>query len=284
MTLDPVHVDGIAQLAGQVGRTVETSDQGAVAEDVWENFLDPLWADGTEVLAPLDEQRRRKVPIEDVALEEPPYPTQHGLDSGTINPTTFKNGLVLDVAQAAMSAVPSDVDLHRARTIIMAVHTNDSTVQFDGDWRADDRGFARRRVLEVPQVDRYEQRVVHALALYLAESRHALTNADVVEDLFVLDGPIYPTGLLRWAERDAEWRTYWPRTIGQRPSWATTSSSSNGSSSGTSRWSGSSRTPPRRRSPGPSVARRLLPGSTTPPSSVVCWNGGPTTGTSRGTV
>ncbi|MFC6864871.1 DNA double-strand break repair nuclease NurA [Halomicroarcula sp. GCM10025817] len=204
MTLDPVHVDGIAQLAGQVGRTVETSDQGAVAEDVWENFLDPLWADGTEVLAPLDEQRRRKVPIEDVALEEPPYPTQHGLDSGTINPTTFKNGLVLDVAQAAMSAVPSDVDLHRARTIIMAVHTNDSTVQFDGDWRADDRGFARRRVLEVPQVDRYEQRVVHALALYLAESRHALTNADVVEDLFVLDGPIYPTGLLRWAERDAE--------------------------------------------------------------------------------
>jgi hypothetical protein len=204
MTLDPVHVDGIAQLAGQVGRTVETSDQGAAAETVWQEFLDPLWVDGTKVLEPMGQQRRRKVPTEDIALAEPPYPTQHGLDSGTINPTTFKNGLVLDVAQAAMSAVPSDVELHRGRTIIMAVHSNDTTVSLDGDWQGGDKGYARRRVFAVPQVDRYEQRVVHALALYLAESEHALSNADVVEDLFVLDGPIYPTGLLRWAERDSE--------------------------------------------------------------------------------
>jgi hypothetical protein len=204
MTLDPVHVDGIAQLAGQVRRTVETSDQGAAAEAVWENFLDPLYQDGREILTPLGEQRRRKVPIEDIALIDPPFPTQHGLDSGTINPTTFKNGLVLDVAQAAMSGVPSDVELHRGRTIIMAVHSNDTTVSLGGDWQGGDGGYARRRVLSVPQVDRYEQRVVHALALYLAESEHALLNADYVEDLFVLDGPIYPTGLLRWAERDTE--------------------------------------------------------------------------------
>jgi len=204
MTLDPVHVDGIAQLAGQVRATVETSDQAAAAETVWQEFLDPLWQDGTKLLEPMGEQRRRKAPIEDIALEEPPYSTQHGLDSGTINPTSFKNGLVLDVAQAAMSAVPSDVELHRARTIIMAVHSNDATVSLGGEWHGGDRGYARRRVLDVPQVDRYEQRVVHALALYLAESEHALLNADAVEDIFILDGPIYPTGLLRWAERDTE--------------------------------------------------------------------------------
>ncbi|AJF26220.1 nuclease [Haloarcula sp. CBA1115] len=204
MTLDPVHVDGIAKLAGQVRETVETSDQEAAAEEVWDSFLDPLWQDGTKILEPLDEQRRRKVPIEDIALADPPFPTQHGLDSGTINPTTFKNGLVLDVAQAAMGSVPSDVELHRGRTIIMAVHSNDATLGFDGDWQGGDRGYAKRRVLDVPQVDRYEQRVVHALALYLAESQHALTNADVVEDLFILDGPIYPTGVLRWADRDTE--------------------------------------------------------------------------------
>jgi len=171
---------------------------------VWQEFLDPLWQDGTKLLEPMGEQRRRKAPIEDIALEEPPYSTQHGLDSGTINPTSFKNGLVLDVAQAAMSAVPSDVELHRARTIIMAVHSNDATVSLGGEWHGGDRGYARRRVLDVPQVDRYEQRVVHALALYLAESEHALLNADAVEDIFILDGPIYPTGLLRWAERDTE--------------------------------------------------------------------------------
>jgi len=204
MTLDPVHVDGIAQLAGQVRATVDASDQGTVAEDVWAEFLDPLWQDGQKVLDPMGEQRRRKVPIEDVALEDPPFPTQHGLDSGTINPTTFNNGLVLDVAQAAMSGVPSDVELHRGRTIIMAVHSNDTTLTFDGEWRGLDEGYARRRILDAPKVDRFEQRVVHALALYLAESEHALTNADMVEDLFVLDGPIYPTGLLRWADRDSE--------------------------------------------------------------------------------
>jgi hypothetical protein len=53
-------------------------------------------------------------------------------------------------------------------------------------------------------VDRYERDVVHALALYMAESEHALEGADVVEDLLVLDGPIYPTGLLRWADHDPE--------------------------------------------------------------------------------
>ncbi|WP_254272060.1 DNA double-strand break repair nuclease NurA [Haloarcula marina] len=205
MTLDPVHVDGIASLARQVRQTVETSDQGAAAETVWANFLDPLYdTHGGELLAPMGEQRRRMVDIEDAALTEPPYPTQHGLDSGTINPTTFKNGLVIDVAQAAMSATPSDVELHRGRTIIMAVHSNDATIAFDGDWQGLDHGYGRRRVLDAPKVDRFEQRVVHALALYLAESEHALLNADTVEDLFILDGPLYPTGLLRWADRDTE--------------------------------------------------------------------------------
>jgi len=60
--------------------------------------------------------------------------------------------------------------------------------------------------LHAPRVDRYEQTVVHALALYLAESEHALKQAEVVDDLLVLDGPIYPTGLLKWGERDPELR------------------------------------------------------------------------------
>jgi hypothetical protein len=204
MTLDPVHVDGIAELAGRVTQHVDDTDHTDVAERAFEEFLDPLYdRDGTVVLEPLEDNRRRKVPIENVALTESPFPTHHGLDAGTINPTTFKNGLVIDVSQAAMAAVPSSVELHRARTIVMTVHTNDETVDMqDEDWRIDDGGFARRRILHAPRVDRYEQTVVHALALYRAESEHALKQAEVVEDLLVLDGPIYPTGLLKWAERD----------------------------------------------------------------------------------
>ncbi|MEF8882383.1 MAG: DNA double-strand break repair nuclease NurA [Halapricum sp.] len=205
MTLDPVHVDGIARLAGRLSDGVPDTDHRDLAETVWAEFLDPLYADGEPVLEPLGEQRRRVVGIEDAALQESAFPTQHGLDSGTINPTTFKNGLVLDVAQAAMSAVPSDLELHRGRTVVVSTHTNDATIDVDEDeWLAYDEGYTRQRIIQVPRVDRYAQTVVHALALYLAESHHAQLQAEVVEDLLILDGPIYPTGLLKWADRHPE--------------------------------------------------------------------------------
>ena len=205
MTLDPVHVDGIAELAGRVSEGVDDSDHSALADRAWQDFLDPLYDGDEVVLEPLDDVQRQLVPVEDIALTETAFDTQHGLDAGTINPTTFKNGLVLDVSQAAMAAEPSDIDLHRARTIVMTVHTNDPAVStYDDDWHGGDRGYARRRMMQVPRVDRYEQTVVHALALYLAESEHALKQAEVVDDLLVLDGPIYPTGLLKWAGRSPE--------------------------------------------------------------------------------
>jgi len=204
VTLDPVHVEGIADLATRVTDSIDDTDHTELAERAWEEFLDPLYdTDGNVVLEPLGEHTRSKVPIDDIALEEQPFPTQHGLDAGTINPTTFKNGLVIDVSQAAMAGVPSDVDLHRARTIVMTVHTNDGAANLqETDWVMADEGFARRRILHTPRVDRHEQVVVHALALYLAESEHALKQGDLVSDLLVLDGPIYPTGLLKWVERD----------------------------------------------------------------------------------
>jgi hypothetical protein len=203
VTLDPVHVDGIARLAGRVSTGVDAEDHRDVAETVWAEFLDPLYDDGRVVLEPLGEQARTRADVEAVALQDPPFETQHALDSGTINPTTFKNGLVIDVSQAAMAAVPSDLELHRARSIVMTVHSNDDTyVLGEDDWTAVDGGYTRKRALHAPRVDRYEQTVVHALALYLAESAHALTQAGVVEDLLILDGPLYPTGLLRWTEHD----------------------------------------------------------------------------------
>jgi hypothetical protein len=204
MTLDPVHVEGIADLANEVTSAVDDGDQTRLAERAWTEFLDPLYdSDGDVVLDPLDDHARRKVAVADVALEERPFPTQHGLDAGTINPTTFKNGVVLDVSQAAMAGEPSDVELHRTRTIVMTVHTNDDTLNLgQEDWYGADQGYARRRILHAPRVDRHEQAVVHALALYRAESEHALDQSEVVDDLLVLDGPIYPTGLLKWLERD----------------------------------------------------------------------------------
>ena len=206
MTLDRVHVDGIARLASAIARAVDDADHGDLATEVWENFLDPLRDGSRVVVEPVGEKRLRSAPIEDVALAEPPFETTHGLDSGTINPTTFKNGLVLDVAQAAMAGVPSDLDLHRARTLVVTVHANDPTVDCETDWIVDDEGYSRRKVLHAPRVDRYAEGVVHALALYLAESEHALLQADTVDDLLVLDGPLYPMEVLTWQDGERELR------------------------------------------------------------------------------
>ncbi|MFB6096925.1 MAG: DNA double-strand break repair nuclease NurA, partial [Haloferacaceae archaeon] len=203
MTLDPVHVDGIARLASAIAADVDDGDHADLAETAW-GWLDPLRRDGATVLEPLGEQRLRAVGVDDVALAASPFETAHGLDSGTINPTTFKNGLVLDVAQAAMAAVPSDLDLHRSRSLVATVHTNDVTTDHDHDWTAYDEGFSRRRVLHAPRVNRFAEGVVHALSLYLAESEHALEHADAVTDLLLLDGPIYPKELLNWQDRDPE--------------------------------------------------------------------------------
>jgi len=204
MTLDPVHVEDIADLAGLLGRRVDDTDHDDLARTAFEEWLDPLRVDGRTILEPLDERRLRAVAVDDVALVDAPYDTVHGLDSGTINPTTFKNGLVLDVAHAAMAAEPSDLDLHRARSLVATVHANDPTLALGTDWTRRDEGYFRRKILHAPRVNRYAEGVVHALALYLAESSHALEHADAVSDCLLLDGPLYPKELLNWQDRDAE--------------------------------------------------------------------------------
>ena len=201
VTLDPVHLDGIADLAARIRHDVDEAEHRELAHEVWTDFLDPLYVDGEAMLEPLDERARYRAPAPDLGLQSPAFDTVHGLDSGTINPRTFRNGLVLDVAQAAMSATPSDLDLHRSRTIIKSVHSNDATVNAASDWRQFDEGYGRGRIVQVADLARDQERVVHGLSLYLAESEHALGHAEAVDELLVLDGPIYPKQILTWAER-----------------------------------------------------------------------------------
>ncbi len=167
---------------------------------MWESYLDPLYHENTEILAPLDELQRRCANVEELALEDDQFETMHGLDSGTINPKPFKNGLVVDVAHAAMSSSPSDLDLHDSRTIVKAVHSNDATRNFEIDWVPYNEG-SKHRIVHAPRGDDFEEDIVHALALYRAESRHALDHASEVSDFLLLDGPVYPKGIIRWRDR-----------------------------------------------------------------------------------
>ncbi len=205
VTLDPVHVEGIARLARRISQDVDDTDHEAFAERVWTDMLDPLVDGGTTLLEPLDDQSRHRVDVDAVALADPGFGAVHGLDAGTITPTTFKNGLTMDLAHAAMAAAPSDLEIHRGRSVVAAVHSADATAQVaHEDWTMDDEGYFRTKTVQAPRVRRFSERVVSALALYLAESEHALSNAAVVDELLVLDGPIYPKALLRWEDRDPE--------------------------------------------------------------------------------
>jgi hypothetical protein len=202
MTLDPVHFDGIAGLADHIDYDAEDRDHRDAAETVWENFLDPLRGDGP-ILEPIDELARKRVSMEEIALEDPPFPTTHGLDAGTLNAKPFKNGLVLDVAHAAMSAQPSDLDLHDCRTVVKALHSNDTSADLGTEWESYNDGSRRRIVHTHLPESQYEEDVVHALALYLAESSHAIEHAETVSDFLLLDGPIYPKGVVRWYYRSS---------------------------------------------------------------------------------
>lgn len=203
MTLDPIHVDNIARIASAIAGTVDDSDHDDHAVAAWER-LDPLTEGGRTVVEPLGDPRLRAATIDDVALAERPFSTTHGLDAGTLNPTGFKNGLLLDVAQAAMAAAPTDLDLHRSRSLVSTVHTADATRDYSQDWTWYDEGNSRRRILHVPQVGRFADEVVHELALYLAESSHARLHAGDVSELLLLDGPLYPKRLFNWESRDAQ--------------------------------------------------------------------------------
>lgn len=201
MTLDPVHRQHIASLAADIRPAADEADHRELARDVWENYLDPLLGPDGPVLEPLEEQTRYTAPSTDLGVQERAFEEVHGLDSGTINPRTFRNGLVLDLAQAAMAADPSDLDLHRSRSIVASVHSNDVRLDLDRDWEAFDDGYGRTRVVQVGDLARDQERVVHGLSLYLAESAHALRHAEDVEELLILDGPVYPSELVTWAER-----------------------------------------------------------------------------------
>lgn len=217
MTLDRIHVESITRLASAVATGVDDERDTELAETVWREYLDPLYDDGRVVIEPLDEPRRHVASVEEAALAAHPFPTSHGVDSGTLNPTAFENGLVVDAAQAAMAAEPTDLDLHAGRSVLVTVHSPDpGRDPPDQSWSRYDAGRSRRRVLAVDRDRRLASETVHRLALALAESSHAREKLDAVDDLLYLDGPVYPKQLLDWVNRDGDRRRIaYGETVGE---------------------------------------------------------------------
>jgi len=142
------------------------------------------------------------VGIDEISLMDDEFPAQYGLDAGTLNPRGFTNGLTIDVAHTATARVPSDLELHRRRTIFVAVHSNDHRVLFEDSWEPFDGDSSSGRLVQAPRDTRNPRESVHVLALYLSESHHLADIFGGIDGIMYLDGPIYPLGLLRWVEAD----------------------------------------------------------------------------------
>ena len=208
VSLDRVHIDALADAAASLSAELRVSRPSTSAESLFSTALNPLVdTEGAARLRPIEAPAVQTVPLEAAASWPAPVQPVHGIDAGTINPTTFRNGLVMDAAQAAMASDPVDVSLHRRRTLVATAHIADETVDVTTDWQRTDAGYGRFRVIQTPQISRYAEGVVHALALYLAEGAHALEHIDAIEACLVLDGPLYPLELLRWRAGEDRLRT-----------------------------------------------------------------------------
>jgi hypothetical protein len=201
MPLDPVHVDGINSLARRIRDDYEDPDDSDDLDALWD-FLDPLRDGSGRVFAPVDELKKRAVALDGIALVDDEFPTQHGIDAGTLNPRSFTNGLTLDVAHTAGASVPSDLSLHRKRTIVTAVQSSDHSVVFEDSWDAFDDASADGRVVQAPRDTENARESTHVFSLYLSESTHLGKTYESADDLLYLDGPLYPLGLLRWLDID----------------------------------------------------------------------------------
>jgi hypothetical protein len=208
VSLDRVHIDALADAAASLSTELQVSRPSTSPAGYFTTAMDPLVdADGVACLTPIGSPVVQTVSLEAAAGWTAPVQRVHGIDAGTINPTTFRNGLVMDAAQAAMASDPVDVSLHRRRTLVATAHIADETIDVTTEWQRTDVGYGRFRMIQTPQISRYAEGVVHALALYLAEGAHALEHIEAIESCLVLDGPLYPLELLRWRSGEDRLRT-----------------------------------------------------------------------------
>lgn len=208
MTLEPVHMHKISELAKKIDRSFE-SEEVKTATDIY-SLLEELRLDGKVILKAIDRLFRGIVRTELMAQTEDPYPLTYACDSGSTNPRTYDSGLFVDFCHCGMAATPTNLDIQRFRTIVCAAYSSSQRVsmQATSGWETFDEGFGRAKLVTIPpdELKRKAPDMVHSFAMYLAESEHILFMKDrlKLESFFIMDGPIYPKQLMYWMVLDDE--------------------------------------------------------------------------------
>lgn len=205
MAFDPAHMEQVREISSRIARTAGRVTQSDAASKAFNNQLKLLrGSDGRICLESIGEPTRQKVLIDEVGLAAPEFPTANAVDSGTLDSIQLKNGLTVSFSHAAMAAEPTDIDLHRSRTMIATVHTTDHTVDYSTEWCFFDDGYGRWRIVQTPRAPSAAAEITHELALFLAETGHSLDHASDIDDLLILDGPVYPNRLFDWENRTSD--------------------------------------------------------------------------------
>ena len=207
MTLEPVHIKAISELADRIDRCLkpekmEKDETGSVI-DILER-LKELKHNGQVVLKSIGRLKRGRVSIEKMALSQDPFPVTYSCDSGSTTTRSFDNGLYVDFCHCAMASTPTDLELHNRRTIVAATYTPSYSVNIDitDNWEIVDHGASRCQIIRIAPglLSKRIDRIVHDIALYLSESEHILWLQDELDPqgFFIMDGPIYPKHLMYW--------------------------------------------------------------------------------------
>ncbi|MGB9132205.1 MAG: DNA double-strand break repair nuclease NurA [Methanosarcina sp.] len=208
MTLEPVHMHKISELAERIDRSFEF-DESKTAADIY-SLLEELKIDGKVILKAVDRLFRGIVRTEMMAQGDDPYPVTYACDSGSTNPRTYDSGLFVDFCHCGLAATPTDLDVQRGRTIVCAAYSSSQRVamQPTSGWETFDEGLGRAKLVTIApdELKRKAPDMVHSFAMYLAESEHILFMKDRIEpeSFFIMDGPIYPKQLMYWMVLDDE--------------------------------------------------------------------------------
>ncbi len=202
MTLEPVHMRKISELAKRIDRSFEF-EEPKTAADIYK-LLEELKIDGKVILKAVDRLYRGMVRTALMAQCEDPYPVTYACDSGSTNPKTYDSGLFVDFCHCALAATPTDLDVQRYRTIVCAAYSSSQKVamQSTEGWEEFDEGMGRAKLVRIApdELKKKASDMVHSLAMYLAESEHILHMKDRLDPagFFIMDGPIYPKQLMYW--------------------------------------------------------------------------------------
>ena len=145
-----------------------------------------------------------------MSLEEDDFEITYASDSGSTNPILFERGLVLDICHSVIASVPTDLDLHRKRTIICTGFSAGKKTKLPEteEWKDFDDGFGRSKMIQIdPAYLKIRVgRMVHDYSIYASESEHILRIQSEMNPngFFIMDGPIYPKQLMYWMGTESE--------------------------------------------------------------------------------